>query len=59
MQEIVALISSPRLDIYKDFFSCVSDEEALGIYLWNQKVNSEFNSIIQIIENFKLFFVIN
>lgn len=50
MQDIVNLISTPRLLIYKDYFKCIDDNEAVGMYLWSQKVNSEFNSIIQIIE---------
>ncbi|MCX3219151.1 Abi family protein, partial [Escherichia coli] len=50
MDDIVKLISEKRLGIYEDYFSCLSTSEALGVYLWNQKVASEFSCIIQIIE---------
>lgn len=50
MDDIIKLISEKRLGIYEDYFSCLSTSEALGLYLWNQKIASEFSCVIQIIE---------
>lgn len=50
MEDVIRSISTQRLEIYEDYFSCSSKAEALGMYLWNQRVSSEFSCIIQIIE---------
>lgn len=50
MENVVKLISENRLSIYEDFFNCKNKNEALGLYIWNQKLVGEFTYIIQIIE---------
>jgi len=50
MNNILKLISPNRLNVYKKFFEVSTDQECLGLYFWNQKINNEFNSAIQIIE---------
>lgn len=50
MENVVKLISESRLSIYEEFFNCKNKNEALGLYIWNQKLVSEFTYIIQIIE---------
>ncbi|EHH4664725.1 MULTISPECIES: Abi family protein [Enterobacterales] len=50
MDNIVKLISPKRLNVYKTYFNATTEEQCLGLYIWNQKLSNVFNSIIHIIE---------
>uniref|UniRef100_UPI001178081F Abi family protein n=1 Tax=Erwinia amylovora TaxID=552 RepID=UPI001178081F len=50
MDTILDSLSSQRIDIYKKYMECDSDDEAVGLYLWNANLSREIGTIINIIE---------
>lgn len=43
-------ISKPRLDSYRSYFGCETDEEVVGAYLWNKAVSTGFYPLLQAVE---------
>jgi len=43
-------ITDIRLSNYKSFFNLTTDEEAFGIYCWNEELSSRFMQLIGIVE---------
>jgi len=50
LAETILTLSSNRLDSYKAHFNLSTDEECLGVYLWNDSLSSAFFKIIGIVE---------
>lgn len=50
IQALVEAISLPRLSSYRKFFHTQTDEEALGLYRWNEDVSTAFSRTIAWIE---------
>lgn len=51
IQSIVKALSSVRLSTYKNNNLCdASDEQSLGLYLWNKQLSGHFLPILQILE---------
>ncbi len=46
----VETISPERIRSYKNYFGVTSDEEALGLYLWNDALSAAFFKLISILE---------
>ena len=43
-------LSKPRLDSYRSYFSCESDDEVVGAYLWNKAISTAFYPLLQAVE---------
>ncbi|EGR09384.1 hypothetical protein VCHE48_1421 [Vibrio cholerae HE48] len=50
ISETINTISSDRLNSYRNYFSLASDEECLGVYLWNDALSASFFKLISIFE---------
>lgn len=50
VSETVTHISKDRLDSYRNYFNLISDEECLGLYLWNDALSSSFFKLVSIFE---------
>ncbi|WP_216643773.1 Abi family protein [Vibrio sp. B1Z05] len=48
--ETINTISSDRLNSYRSYFHLNSDEECLGLYLWNDALSASFFKLISIFE---------
>lgn len=48
--ETISTISSDRLDSYRNYFNLKSDEECLGLYLWNDALSASFFKLVSIFE---------
>lgn len=46
----VETISPERIRSYKSYFSVTTDEEALGLYLWNDALSAAFFKLVSILE---------
>ena len=50
ISETINTISSDRLNSYRNYFNLKSDEECLGVYLWNDALSASFFKLISIFE---------
>ncbi|MBR9786268.1 MAG: Abi family protein [Gammaproteobacteria bacterium] len=50
ISETINTISSDRLNSYRNYFNLTSDEECLGLYLWNDALSASFFKLISIFE---------
>lgn len=50
INETINTISSDRLNSYRSYFNLNSDEECLGLYLWNDALSASFFKLISIFE---------
>jgi len=48
ISETINTISSDRLNSYRNYFNLKSDEECLGVYLWNDALSASFFKLISI-----------
>jgi len=48
--DVIVTIGQPRIEPYRKFFQCNTDEETLGAYFWGQAVSSAFQSCLGIYE---------
>lgn len=48
--EVLEIVSEPRLTYYKEFLNCQSDQERLGAYLAFQELSGSFFPLIQTVE---------
>lgn len=50
IQDAIRSISRNRLATYKDRIGVATDEQSLGLYLWNKKLCSAFLPVLQLLE---------
>ncbi|MCS6261049.1 Abi family protein [Shewanella baltica] len=50
ISETINTISSDRLNSYRNYFNLTSNEECLGLYLWNDALSASFFKLISIFE---------
>lgn len=50
LPDTILTLSLNRLDSYRTYFNLYTDEECLGVYLWNDSLSSAFFKIIGIFE---------
>jgi hypothetical protein len=50
LSETINTLSIDRLNSYKSYFNLTSDEQCLGVYLWNDALASSFFKLISIFE---------
>ena len=46
LPDTILTLSQNRLESYRTYFSLNTDEECLGVYLWNDSLSSAFFKII-------------
>ena len=50
LPDTILTLSQNRLESYRTYFNLSTDEECLGVYLWNDSLSSAFFKIIGIFE---------